>query len=220
MKSVIVLLLSLFTHSIGTAQINKFSLTLNPFSFLEPDAGFTPGVGYVINKRFAAFTDVGFIFNSPILFNVQVATNSTRGIKFKPAIRYYLEKHRTQKDYFVELEGLAKLVKYNTSDEIDVVDNNGSPAFTYIGGYNIKKSVLGISAKFGYRELFGRSKKLGYDIFIGLGVRNKKITTSGLPSGVQPENDLFAADQETPNFHWTEGTAISFPTGLKIYYIL
>jgi hypothetical protein len=220
MKPVVVLLLSLLTHSIATAQTNKFSVTVNPYSFLEPDAGFTPGVGYVINKRFAVFTDVGLMFYSNVLFNTQITTYSTRGIKFKPAIRYYLEKHQTQKDFFIELEGLIKLVNYKTADEINLVDNNGNPAFTYIGGYSIKKNVLGISAKIGYREFFGNSKKLGYDVYAGLGIRNKNLTNTGLPSGVQPEIDLFALDDVAKNFHWARGTTISLPAGIKIFYNL
>lgn len=224
MKSVLVLLCLVFNQITCEAQSNKLSVTLNPFSFLEPDAGFTPGLGYVINKRLAVFSDFGYIFYSPLQFgglnNGGITTTNSSGLKIKPALRYYLEARQTQRDYFIEVEGLLKLVNYDASEEIDVVDNNGNFAFTYIGGYKIRKNVAGLNLKFGYREFFGRSRKLGYDIYAGLGFRNKKFKTSGLPQGVVLPRDPFSSSDEANSVHWQRGTIASIPLGLKIFYNL
>lgn len=203
---------------ISPAQSNKFSATLNPFSFFERDGGFTPGIGYNISNRISVYTDLGLIFLSAGNYTGgAIETGRSFGYKIKPAFRYYLSENEIQRGSFLELEGLYKHVTYDATDEVTVTDNNGSFAYTYIGGYKVKKDVYGVSVKYGKRFFLNKQKRLGVDVYAGLGSRTKNFALSGLPTGAQPGNDPFSEDRLF-NFFWRRGNEVSVPAGGKLFY--
>ncbi len=218
MKTVYFVMLGMLTHLPAPAQSHKFTLTLNPFSFLERDGGFTPGIGYNLNKRVAIYADLGLIFFTPGRYvGAVVETDRTFGYKFKPAIRFYVNSNEVPRGSFFELEGLYKHVDYHATDEIDVVDNNGNLAYTYIGGYTVKKDVYGLAVKYGHRSFLDSKKRLGIDLFIGLGRRTKDFVVTDLPAGVTMDNDPF--EEISPfSFFWRRGGAGYIPGGVKLFY--
>ena len=217
MKTVFFSILIILTHLVSPAQSNKFSVTLNPFSFLERDGGITPGIGYNFNNRISIFTDLGLIFFSAGTYTGGlVETDKSFGYKVKPALRFYVRNNKLQQGSFLELEGLYKHVVYHATDEVNVLDNNGNLAYTYIGGYKIKKDVYGLSVKYGYRFFLNNEKRLGMDVYVGLGSRTKGFVTSGLPANAQPDNDPFS--NRFFNFFWRRGNSISIPAGAKLFY--
>jgi len=218
MKKIFSALLCVFFSLAGMAQANKFTATLNPFSFAERDGGFTPGIGYNINSRLAIYADLGVIFFSAGQYSGDVIeTNKSLGYKIKPAIRFYLKENKIQSGGFIELEGMYKRVTYHAVNEVDVLDNNGDIAYTYIGGYKVKKDVYGFNFKIGNRLFFDKEKKLGLDLYIGLGSRTKKFETSGLPVAARFDDDIFS-DVNIFNFFWQSGRTISLPAGAKLFY--
>lgn len=218
MKIVYMLLLLLSSHLVASAQSNKFTVTLNPFSFVERDGGFTPGIGYNINRRVALYSDLGVIFYmSGRYVGGLVDTDKAIGYKFKPAVRFYVKNHEVPRGSFFDLEGLYKHVEYNATEEIDVQDGNGNFAYTYIGGYTIKKDVYGFGVKYGYRSFLDKDQKLGIDFFIGLGGRTKDFVVRDLPEGVVMDNDPFSVTNPF-SFFWRRGGAAYMPAGLKLFY--
>lgn len=200
------------------AQSKKFSVTFNPLSLLERDGGLTPGIGYNFNNRLSVYSDLGIIFFTAGEYaGNEIETSRSFGFKIKPAIRLYLKNKEIQSGGFFELEGMYKHVAYDAISGIDVVDNNGNVAYTYIGGYKIKKNVYGLNFKLGNRSFFDKEKRLGIDIYIGVGSRKKNFSVSGLPTGVQVDNDIFS-ENNFFNFFWRGGRAASFPAGAKLFY--
>ncbi len=218
MKTVYLLVLVVFMHAVAPAQSKKFTLTLNPFSFVERDGGFTPGIGYNLNKRIALYTDLGLIFfRAGEYVGGLVDTDRTFGYKIKPAIRFYVNSSEEPRGSFFELEGLYKHVAYNATEEIEVLDNNGNFAYTYIGGYTIKKDVYGFGVKYGHRSFLDKEKRLGLDIYIGLGGRTKDFVIRGLPAGVSMDSDPFSETRPF-SFFWRRGGAAYIPAGIKVFY--
>lgn len=222
MKSILLFFL-VVSQVLGlSAQIQKVSVTLQPFSVIDTDAGIMPGVGYAINKHFAVFADVGIIFFTPYTSaNADLEINGRKGINFKPALRYYFKEATIQSNGYVELEGLFKYVRYNGINDVAIVDENGNFAYNYIGGYKINKNVIGASFKMGHRNFFKRSANFGYDVFLGFGVRRKSFERTGLPAGAQPASDpFFRQEGFQTNVNWTRGNYPYFPMGIKLFYNL
>ncbi len=218
MKTFYLVIFALLGHLPATAQPGTFTLTLNPFSFVERDGGFTPGIGYQVNDRVALYADLGLVFFTPGRYvGAAVETNRSLGYKFKPAVRFYVNKSDVARGSFFDLEGLYKHVVYNATDEIDVEDNNGNFAYTYIGGYTVKKDVYGFSVKYGHRSFLDKERRLGLDFYVGLGGRTKDFAVSGLPAGVALNDDPFNEDRPF-SFFWRRGSSAYMPAGLKLFY--
>lgn len=218
MKTFYFALLGVLTCLVAPAQSHKFTVTLNPFSFVERDGGFTPGIGYNLNNRIAIYTDLGLIFFSAGRYTGSlVNTDKAFGYKVKPAIRFYLHNNEMPHGSFFEMEGLYKHVAYNATDEIDVIDNNGNFAFTYLGGYTIKKDVYGFAVKYGHRSFLDKEKRLGMDFYFGIGGRTKDFAIRDLPAAVPMDNDPFA-ETGAFTFFWRRGSTAYFPAGLKLFF--
>jgi hypothetical protein len=188
MKFFLIAVLNLTMNVVCYAQKDKITITLNPFSFLEPQAGFTPGVGYHFNKRWAVYSDVGVIFFEGFP-NDRNNSQSILGYKIKPALRYNFKekprpislvekaglikrKHRRGRVNFFEIEGLLKKTDISVNSPVNIFDNTGNLVFSYLAGYNILRTVYGASIKFGTRTYFNKNKRMGADFFMGVGIRS------------------------------------------------
>ncbi len=218
MKIVFLLVTGLVAHLVTAAQSNKFTVTLNPFSFVERDGGFTPGIGYNLNARIALYADLGVIFFSAGRYTGSIVeTDRAFGYKFKPAIRFYVNKNELPRGSFFEIEGMYKHVQYHATEEINVSDNNGNFAYTYLGGYTIKKDVYGFAVKYGHRSFLDREERLGMDFYLGIGGRTKDFAIRDLPAAVPMDNDPFA-ETRAFSFFWRRGSTAYFPAGVKLFY--
>lgn len=215
MKKILLFLTCFSISMVCLAQVKKFTATLNPLSFLEPDAGFTPGIGYNISNRLAIYSDVGIIFYDALLNNGESKTINL-SYKIKPALRYYTKEREIPSGSFLEIEGLYKRVNYRLNDDIQIRDNNGNFAYTYSGGYNKIKQVYGGSFKYGYRFFLNQEKRLGIDAFVGIGTRRYKVEAKGLPpNAIVNEFDIF----RNINSPISENrNAPSLPFGAKLFY--
>lgn len=218
MKIVYVVLLCLFNQMGAAAQDKPFFVTLHPLNLLERDGGITPGIGYHFNNRLAVSSDIGLIFFSAGEYkNDRIETSGMLGYKIKPTVRFYINERTIPGGGYLELEGMYKYVSYDAVNEVDILDNNGNIAYTYIGGYKIKKDVYGLNFKFGHRSFLDNDKRVGLDFYIGFGSRKKVFSNSGLPSGAQIDNSIFS-ENSFFNFYWREGKAFSLPAGFRIFY--
>jgi len=221
MKSFLLFYILVCSQLLLKAQSDKISITLNPFSFIDTDAGIAPGIGYAINKHFAVFADVGFIFFAPYpTGNTQLEINNRRGINFKPAIRYYFKESEIQTNHYLELEGLFKFVRYNGINDVSIVDESGVFAYTYVGGYKVNKNISGVSLKIGRRRFFKKSTNIGFDVYGGFGVRRKRFSRTGIPAGAITAEDPFFSSGLQTNYSWTRGDYVYFPMGIKLFYNL
>lgn len=219
-KAIICCALFVCQYSYSYSQKNSMVVTANPFSFIEPDAGFTPGFEYFITNKVSVLTDAGIIFYTPSNQNTLAydARNSQFGYKFKPELRYYTRAKGVADGFFISVEFLYKHVRYNRYDGVPVTDNMGNFVYTDYSGYKIIKDVLGASGKIGVRNYFGKKNKLGIDFYLGLGYRFKKFQVKDLPPGGNIDEGPFTTFQFDPT--WTEGPAVSLPAGIKLIWRL
>lgn len=189
--SFIYFFLLLTVISYGQKKLDNFTLTFNPFSLVDTDAGINGGIGFDINRYVDFYVEASYLFYSPYQF--RNSDNNLSGFKIKPAIRYFFEnkeESKIPKGGFVEGEFMFKRVKYYQYDEVPVADIFGNAAFRYIGGYTITKNVTGFTLKFGYRSYFDKKKNFGTDFYIGTGVKSRTLRNQGLPNGAII-NDFF-----------------------------
>ncbi len=203
----------------GVAQKNDIAVSVNPLSFLEPDAGFTPGIAVKLGKKMSLLSDFGIIFYSTtntVFADDNGATNTQTGYELRPEIRYYFKTHDIQKGLFISINGLYKHVTYHRYDGINVLDHNGNLVYTSYEGYKIIKDVLGGTAKAGFRIYFNKNYKLGFDIYAGIGVRNKEFAIRDLPSGGVFDRSFFGS--RLFNTHWQDGSFPDLQLGFKLIY--
>lgn len=213
-----VLYCGLFLYSSG--QKNDITLTVNPFSFVEQDAGFTPGIGFALTDKISLLTDAGVIFYNPFIETdggIRV-TNFLAGYKIKPEFRFYPKAGSHNKGFFIGMELLYKHVRYNRYDGVEVTDNMGNIAYTDYSGYKIKKDVYGGSVKLGVRTYFNKTYRLGLDLFFGIGARTKNFAVRDLPPGGGFDRSFFSNRFLNP--YWQEGPTLSLPCGAKLIYRL
>jgi hypothetical protein len=208
-------------YNITHAQKNAVVVTLNPFSFAEPDAGFTPGVEYFIGNKVSLLSDVGIIFydawGADAFSNSNGNRNNLIGYKVKPELRYYATSQNKVADgFFIGLELLYKHVNYKRNQGVQVFDNVGNFIYTDFRGYNVIKNVIGASAKFGFRAFFTKEENLGLDIYLGLGYRRKTYSTKNVPPGGSV--DLANFDGFRFNTDDNNGGTINLPAGLKLIW--
>lgn len=217
-KTAAVTFLCVLFLSNSNAQKNDIVLTWNPFSFIEPDAGFTPGIEYMIGKKISLLTDAGIIFydvfeNSRSNNNI---INTEIGYKIKPEFRYYPKYSEVAKGFFLSAEGLYKHVTYKRYDGVRVFDNMGNQVYIDYNGYKIIKDVFGGSIKLGWRFYFTKTNSFGLDIYAGLGIKNKNFAIRDLPPGGSFDRNFFAA--RLFNTQWQPGATVSMPAGMKLIW--
>jgi hypothetical protein len=219
-KALYCTILSCFAGLNASSQKNDITLTVNPFSFIEQDAGFTPGIGYAVTDKISLLTDAGIIFYNPFIENDggTRVTNFLAGYKIKPEFRYYPKAGEHNKGFFIGVELLYKHVRYNRYDGVQVSDNMGNIAYTDYSGYKIKKDVYGGSIKLGVRTYFNKNYRLGLDLFFGLGARTKNFAVRDLPPGGSFDRSFFSNRFLNP--YWQEGPTLSLPCGAKLIYRL
>ena len=194
-------------------------MSVNPFSFLEPDAGFTPGISIKLGKKFSLLSDFGFIFYSTFsnsLTSSNGATNTQTGYKLTPELRYYFKEYDIQKGFFISVNAFYKHVGYMRYDGIRVFDHNGNFVYTSYEGYKIIKDVFGGGIKMGSRIYFNKNYKLGIDVYGGMGVRNKEFALRDLPPGGSFDRNFFGSSLF--NTYWQDGGLPDLQLGFKLIW--
>lgn len=205
-------------------QVEKLVVTLNPLSFIEPQAGFTPGIGYHFNEKWSIYSDLGVVFYNPYdtKSNLQ---EKILGYKFKPALRYYfigenrMRKKVSWKGTFLEIEGLLKNTTTTVSRSLAIFDNNGNFVYNYLGGWKNKRTIYGASLKVGSRQFIGNENRFGFDTYFGIGIRSGFQKNKGVPNGATISLNGLKFDAYGGRFR-TDNVQPSFPLGIKFFYVL
>jgi hypothetical protein len=216
-KPATVFIICFLFSAIAVAQKKDIAITWNPFSFMEIDAGFTPGIDIALGKKISILSDAGIIFYDAYgNYSSNGVRNTQLGYKLKPEFRYYTRYHSVAKGLFFSVEGLYKHVTYKRYDGIPVFDNMGNQVYTDFSGYTIIKDVFGGSVKLGGRFYFNKNYRLGMDIYWGLGARVKNFAVRDLPPGGSFNTRFFSSRLFDP--HWEQGSTASMPFGFKLIW--
>lgn len=166
---------------------NKIFLKTNPFSFLELEAGLNLGIDILGKSRLNFSGDVNFIFYNIAIDNDNFLTTAPPlGFRFKPELRYYiLENKKDNRRIYIAIEGLLTKINSKFFSTVNVNNNLGNFIYTQRISYNEIKTVVGASAKIGYRLALKRySEKYFLDFYLGLGARQKFFKQKNIPAGI------------------------------------
>jgi hypothetical protein len=210
------------TNPIIAQKIDNITVSINPTSFMDSDAGIKTGVGFDVGKKTCIFSEFGFLFYDAFR-NTETDKNAIKGFIIKPSFRYYFKKPKTNnisEGSYVAGEFLLKSVKYYQNTPIGILDAQRNTIYSYIGGYTIRKNVLGFSILFGKKSFMDKNKKLGLDLYTGIGFRNRTLAVKDLPDGSAVNENTFLNEKRlniggaSPN----EKLIGSFSLGMRIIY--
>lgn len=224
---ILVLFLSLLTVECA-AQESRWVISVLPSTLIEPmDAGITLGADYKISEKLALRMDAGAIFFD---LSERRSNNGSRdgvgGFKIKPALRIYGNQKKTQRGFYIEIEALLKHVNYYRNSGVNLQDANGNFAYRFLGTYNEIKNVYGGSFIIGSRGFNKKYPRLGTDVYLGAGVKQKDfhLKAKDLPAGLflpsagqRVEN--FATDGPVVNL-FLDGPTLNLPCGVRFLYKL
>jgi Protein of unknown function (DUF3575) len=220
--SVIIFVVLCSKSIVAQNKLNNITLGLNLTSFLDKDAGIRTGIGVDVGKRTSLYSELGYLFYDAYR-NKTTNKNTLQGFIIKPSFRYYFNQKKSEnilKGGYVAGELMIKSVKYYQNDPIDINDALGNIAYRYIGGYTFRKNVLGFSVLWGNKFFVDRNKKLGFDFYTGLGVRNRNLKYKDLPENVRTINNSVFTRRSLNTAGSSENQEVTgnFSLGIRIIY--
>lgn len=203
--------------AIAQPQKNDVYIRTNLLSLIDPfAAGPTIGAEYFLTDHVSLGTDVGII-----LYNLQRQKSDNMGkpygYKIKPEIRYYLYKKSTKKRLrlFISLEGLFLNISNTNYNSLPIFDNTGIFVYNYLGGYEEVKKVRGAVTKCGMQIPQFIFKNMLFEVYAGVGIRDKRFSYKNLPAGASAENRFSRGDFFDLN---TDGPYPSLSAGFKLVF--
>jgi hypothetical protein len=222
---VLTLLLTILIHTGAIAQGGKsnrserpvITLRTNPFSILETDANVMLGIGVQWHPRWAATFEPAYVFTR--LYDTEQESNITdgaSGYKIRTDIRYYFNDYEFGKRgvFFVSPGFHYKYTVTNKWDDFGINCTNGQCDFNQRARYKEIKNETGAYLNFGV-SLRGFGKRMGIELFGGLGAKFKDIREGGLPLGGSFINPPSSNDI---TFVPREGWVAMLPAGVKIAF--
>lgn len=209
-----------FSAGRTTAQSKKDDVYIrtNLLSLIEPLAGGpTIGLEYFLADHFSLGSDVGII-----LYDITKTQNDNlgnpHGYKIKPELRYYLYKKSSKKKLrmFLSLEGLFLSTTTRNYNSLPILDNTGNVVYNYLGGYDEIKKVKGAVSKCGLQIPRFIFEKMIFEVYAGVGVRDRRYSYKNLPAGASVPNENL---QNRNAFSiYRDGTFPSISAGFKLVY--
>ena len=220
-KWIVFLFLLITNASVAQNKIKYIALSLNPFTFIDTDAGIAIGAEYGTGKKTSVFTEFGLLLYDA--YRNKENKNALTGFKIKPSFRYYFDKqkkHGITTGSYIAGEFLLKSVNYYRYDPLRINDAVGNFAYTYIGGYTIKKNIIGFSAIWGSKFFMDKNEKLLLDLYTGVGFRNRTLNTKGIPANASVNANSFFERKQLNTLGETTNQAIlgSFYLGIRVVY--
>lgn len=198
------------------------SIRVNPFSFLESDAGVQVGIGYRWKKRWGATFDPMYIFYTPVR-NWQIngpppEKDLLRGIKIRSDIRYYFNDLYFGSGFrllnpFIGPELHFKNVVSKKWDDFGINCIGQQCDYYMTTRYREIKKEIGIALKAGFTRPL--STRLSLEAYGGVGIRSIKVEERDIPLGgsfiILPVHDeIFGTPDGKPTTY--------IPMGFKLVY--
>jgi hypothetical protein len=215
--------LILFTNANAQKKLENFTVTASPFTVGDLDGSITFGGGFDFSKQCSFYTDFSYIFFNNTNTNNNNKNNIEGGYRIKPALIIFFNKtNKTEasQGFYASFELMFKKVNYARQDVLPIFDGLGNRVFDFVGNYTITKRVNSGSILIGYRGYFSKAKKFGLDIYLGTGIRYRKLFTKGLPDGVRIDEDFFSFKGLNIGVYKNQGSMPNALFGMKLIYRL
>jgi hypothetical protein len=180
------LILILFFSSSVYSQTNKNSkkesalIKFCPLALID-DMSFPTiqgGFEFKLSKKMTWYNEIGIKYRKSVMENTDTSFLNSYGFKLKTEFRYYFQKkyrRRTPKTYQGLYSGANLFFTHDEHNTQIEYYHNTNDAQIFTDVFGVKKNVYGLNLIFGYQKLL--SRKLGFDSYVGLGVRVRDITT-------------------------------------------
>ena len=157
------------------ADSARWTLSLNPFSVLELQAGAGLGIGYQISQHWQVWSETSELFQ---LYPGQ-HQSCLGGIREIMALKYYFGYRQT---FFVAGEFRYKDVHYH-----DVADFNGYANFPSVNHYtySLENVIFGGAGWFGARINISDNHRWRLEPSLGFGLKGRTVVWHGVPAGYQ-----------------------------------
>ena len=183
---------------------------------LEYDAGIVVGGGIRWSDRFSASLEPAWVFYNS--FSSDGGRDDVSGIKVRTDLKYYISKRKKGRtDWFIAPEFHFKNVRSFRTREFGINCIGNQCAFFQTATYKEIKTETGGLFKMGFTRAFSRSDpRFQFEIFTGLGVKDRQFREKDLPPGGILFDNVRAAgifiDYYSP-------TAVMLPGGLKLLFV-
>jgi hypothetical protein len=198
-------------HPYQKSDSSKWSLSLNPFSVLEPQGAAGLGVGYRVDQHWQVWLESAALFQ----LYPRAAQSCLGGIREILAVKYYFGYRQC---LFFAGEFRYKDVFYH--DVANFNDNvNMMPVYGYT--YKLENIVFGGAAWFGGQIRLSNDHRWRLEPSIGLGIKGRTVVWHGVPAGFTYQKQVGIYEWIDPNPARTSTPAdIYLPATVRLVYVL
>ncbi len=212
--ALIILIFTSFNISAQTSDVLDYNKSIT-FNLVTPLDTHSPRwrMGYLqdLNERWKFSVDVGFA-TQKISSGVHDALigNKYQLWEIRPEIYYVINPKKKTKKYFS-----AELFYINHKDTY----TNGSYGAVYYDKADYRREKYGIHFKYGF--IIFSKKRLGFNVYTGLGVRYRNNTFSNVINPVEEyQGDTVGFISNNVQTQREPTYAVNFSFGVKLYYKL
>ena len=188
-----------------------FTFKVSPLALMNPvQQSLVFQADIPVYRRWGLDLGLGPILNSSFYASKQ--GESYRGMRYRPAIKYYMRSERGNYSY---LSISFKIDEIFSTQYVELFRQGRQYQEWWRAHTHV--ATRGVSLQFGAQEYLGKRKRWLLEPFVGFGVRQKKVTTDNWPSDAEPTIDPGVFD-----FERRSGTydAVDVMAGMRLGWVL
>lgn len=205
-------------QKVDEKQFPALFIRTNPLSFIEQHAGPSLGLGFQLNKRWAATVDGQLLLYELYqeFHEWDYRFSYIDGWKLRADVRYNIVTARRPRGVFIAPEFHLKNMKSRQEGDFGINCVGGMCDYYMRAEYVESRHEIGGAIKFGhYGNLV--KERLFLEGYFGLGMKYNSFKYKGLPPGGSfefPPGMGFLRASQGKEDHW----APNFPVGVKLFY--
>ena len=159
--------------------VNRWILSFNPLSLMEPPMAIGLGVGYRLNPKVELWSETSFLTGSNFS-----SDGPLTGVRQILQMKYFIEKHR---GFFVA--GEVRYKSYQYRDKLNFVNQDTHDTLFNFSHFS-RHYYWGIGFQVGWRRNLSANGRFQLELTTGLGLRLGKVDRQDVPPGYKYE-DLY-----------------------------
>jgi hypothetical protein len=188
-----------------------FTIKISPLGLINPvQQSFVVQADIPLHARWGLDLGVGPVFNSSSY--AYKKGEYYRGVRVRPALKFYM---RSQSGNYAYLSLSFKLYDISTEQYVEVLRQGRQYKEWLLAHTHV--ATRGVSLQYGLQEFIGRRKRWLLEPYVGIGVRQKKVTTDNLPSDAEAPNDpgIFDFERRSGTYN-----AVDVMAGVRLGWVL
>jgi len=186
----------------------KTAVSINPLALIGIDFTVMAGFEHKLSSKLYMSNEAGYIFASQYITDGE-STSNGKGFIIRPSLKWFVAKDNK---FYLQPQVFYKQVTHKMYDWVGKNPVNGIPAYEQLEEFRYRRKITGFNIVAGSVLPLDWNGKGYIDVYIGLGVRNKK-------NKVVESNTVY--QRPTGIFNPTdEGVFPSVPMGVRFIYAL